>query len=118
MKSFIISIFQKISWYSSRVINYLLGKSMSIPVNADGSFDAKAISTFYIVCDENGNGLFIIAITAQGTVTESYSPEMYGRIVASGIYCKEITIQEFVHYYHLNEQLLNLRSGMKNKLKM
>ena len=89
---------------------------MTIPRKDDGTLNEKEISKIYIVYDLKWNAIFIVAITAFGPETEVATDSLINEIKNSvTIPFEECGIQEYVHYYHSQEQLLELRKKMKLK---
>ena len=111
------SMWKSVCWYSRRVIFNLLWRSVvTIPRNEDGLLDSKNISRIYIVCDHNGDPIFIVAITAHGPAIEPFTPKLLKEVENSGISFERSSIQDYVYYYHLGESMQDLRKKMKIKV--
>ncbi len=95
---------------------FITEEEMSIPRKADGTLDEKAISKLYIVYSTDGSPIFVVAITVHGPETEPAATPLINEIKNnSGIPYEESSLEEYVYYYHIQENLQELRKKMKLK---
>lgn len=95
---------------------FISEEDMSIPRKADGALDEKAISKIYIVYSSDGSPIFIVAITVHGAQTESATPELVNEIKNNPyIPFAESSLEDYVYYYHTQEQLNEIKRRLKMK---
>lgn len=95
---------------------FISEEEMSIPRKADGKLDEKAISKIYIVYSPDGSPIFIVAITVHGPQTEPATPELVNEIKNNpDILFEESSEEEYVYYYHTQEQLHEIKKRLKMK---
>lgn len=107
------SMWYALSWYSRRVFNLLLGKTMDIPRKPDGSLDTDVIISATAVLDHNRKESYIVVITKWGNITLPFDPKLDKEIATTQprIPYIETSIGELFEFMHYTNRANEIKES-------
>lgn len=98
----------------SKVIKRLIfKKKMATPLREDGMINEDLVSVIYVVLGNDGQPMFIVALTTWGAETEAATPQLLTALNSFSKQVIQLSLENFVLQYHHSTALESIKKHVK-----